>query len=96
MKNEIATPFGLAMTTDDVKIFNEFVLDSEKVQIPIIKRVSIVEHGRMSIKRRVWVIESLQHFSRLFVRPQEDKDEQGFLAEVIIEVFCLNSVDSTP
>ncbi len=26
MKNEIATPFGLAMTTDDVKIFNAFVL----------------------------------------------------------------------
>ena len=26
VKNEIATPFGLAMTTCDVKIFNAFVL----------------------------------------------------------------------
>jgi hypothetical protein len=27
VKNEIASPFGLAMTTYDVKIFNAFVLD---------------------------------------------------------------------
>ena len=26
MENEIATPFGLAMTTCDIKIFNAFVL----------------------------------------------------------------------
>lgn len=28
MKNEIAAPLGLAMTTCDVKIFNAFVLDT--------------------------------------------------------------------
>jgi hypothetical protein len=37
MKNEIATPFGLAMTLCDVKIFNAFVLfgdreDREKIK----------------------------------------------------------------
>ena len=30
MKNEIAAPFGLAMTPCDVKIFNAFVLDAKK------------------------------------------------------------------
>jgi hypothetical protein len=55
MKNEIATPFGLAMTTDDVKIFNAFLLDSEKVRILITTTGSTIEHERMSTSLGVWV-----------------------------------------
>jgi hypothetical protein len=36
MKNEIATPFGLAMTTDDVKIFNAHPLPNP----PLLETVS--------------------------------------------------------
>ena len=35
MKNEIATPSGLAMTTCDVKIFNTFVLICESPGLTI-------------------------------------------------------------
>jgi hypothetical protein len=44
MKDKIATPFGLAMTTNDVKIFNGFVL--------VIPRGGIVEG--------FWVIKKIQ------------------------------------
>jgi hypothetical protein len=44
----------------------------------------MIEHGKMFMKPKVWVIQCLQEFSTLFVRPQKDEDEQGLLSEGVI------------
>ena len=45
MKNEIAAPFGLAMTPCDVKIFNAFVLERniKKVHEEMVRHIREVE-----------------------------------------------------
>jgi hypothetical protein len=66
------------------KILKEkFLPVGDDVQMPIITRASMIEHGRMSIRPRVWVIQCFQDFSKLLVRPQADEDKQGVLPEVI-------------
>jgi hypothetical protein len=50
---------------------------ARKFKYLIITKESVIEHGRASIGHIVWVIQGLQEFSKLFVRPQEDEDEQG-------------------
>jgi hypothetical protein len=69
------TSYGQIITHTEKILKEKFLPDSEKVRIPIITTASIIEHTRMSIRPRVWVIHCLQDFSKLFVRPQEDEDE---------------------
>jgi hypothetical protein len=52
----------------------------------------MIEHGRMSIRPRVWVIQCFQDFSKLLVRPQADEDKQGVLPETFSSLNSENAV----
>jgi len=54
----------------------------------IIIGLSMIEDGRMPGRPGVWAIQYLLHFSKRFVRAQEDKDEQGVLPVIPFFNFC--------
>jgi hypothetical protein len=71
--------YGQIITHIGKILKKKFLPVDDDVQRINIKWAGIIEHGRMSMKPRVWVIQCFQDFSKLFVRPPEDKDEQGVL-----------------